>query len=71
MNLVLAECAAGSPAAKAGLQPGDVLVRFAGFVVTDLAAFNAVVARNVVVGATLPVEYRRDGVSQETSLAFT
>ncbi|TPP51028.1 WD domain, G-beta repeat family protein [Leishmania donovani] len=49
------------PAQVAGLQVGDQLVRFAGYAVTDLAAFNAVVSRHVHAGAELPVVILRSG----------
>ncbi|GET87924.1 hypothetical protein, conserved [Leishmania tarentolae] len=49
------------PAQVAGLQVGDQLVRFAGYAVTDLAAFNAVVSRHVHPGAELPVVILRSG----------
>ncbi|KPA82655.1 hypothetical protein ABB37_02490 [Leptomonas pyrrhocoris] len=48
-----------SPALVAGLQVGDQLIRFAGYAVTDLAAFNAVVSRHVHSGAELPVVVQR------------
>lgn len=47
------------PALAAGLQAGDQLVRFAGYAVTDLAAFNAIVSRHVHSGAELPVVVQR------------
>ncbi|KAG5507012.1 hypothetical protein JKF63_05758 [Porcisia hertigi] len=49
------------PAQVAGLQVGDQLVRFAGYAVTDLAAFNAVVSRHVHANARLPVVILRSG----------
>jgi WD40 repeat protein len=48
------------PALMAGLQAGDQLIRFAGYAVTDLAAFNAVVSRHVHGGAELPVVVQRN-----------
>eukprot|EP00796_Vickermania_ingenoplastis_P004145 gene4145-2987_t len=48
------------PAAAAGLQVGDQFVRFAGYAVTDLAAFNTIVTRHVRQGAELPVVVRRN-----------
>ncbi|AIN97378.1 hypothetical protein LPMP_190360 [Leishmania panamensis] len=49
------------PAQVAGLKVGDQLLRFAGYTVTDLAAFNAVVSRHVHTGAELPVVILRSG----------
>ncbi|CCW60814.1 unnamed protein product [Phytomonas sp. EM1] len=52
---------AKSPASKAGLEVGDRIVRFAGYTVTDLAAFNAIVSRHARVAAELPMEVVRNG----------
>jgi predicted metalloprotease with PDZ domain len=49
-----------SPAQRAGLQKGDVLVRFAGAVVTDLATFTRAL-RAVDPGDLVEVEVERDG----------
>lgn len=49
------------PAFAAGLREGDELVRFAGYVVTDLLNFNAIVSRHVKIGAKVAVEFRRPG----------
>ncbi|KAH8620771.1 hypothetical protein ERJ75_000028100 [Trypanosoma vivax] len=49
------------PAFAAGLRTGDQLVRFAGYTVTELAAFNAVVARHVLPSASIPVVFSRNG----------
>lgn len=59
------------PAAIAGLQVGDQFVRFAHYAVTDLAAFNAVVARHVRPGVELPVVVLRCGEVVSTSLKVT
>lgn len=50
----------GSPAQQAGLEKGDVLVRFAGREVTDLATFTRAL-RSVDPGDPVEVEVRRDG----------
>ncbi|CUF73254.1 WD40 repeat-containing protein, putative [Bodo saltans] len=69
-SLVVAECneayssfaADGSestmegPAFVAGLRVGDIITRFAGYAVTDLAAFNAIVGRHCRPGAVVPVQ---------------
>ncbi|EKF31405.1 hypothetical protein MOQ_004761 [Trypanosoma cruzi marinkellei] len=49
------------PAFASGLRAGDQLVRFAGYAVTELAAFNAVVARHVRPHGTVPVVFSRNG----------
>jgi serine protease Do len=50
----------GSPAAKAGMQAGDVVIRFNNQPVTDEASFRDLVARTAP-GTTVPVEVYRDG----------
>jgi len=50
----------GSPAQRAGLEKGDVLVRFAGREVTDLVTFTRAL-RSVDPGDPVEVEVRRDG----------
>ncbi|KEG06727.1 hypothetical protein DQ04_12541000 [Trypanosoma grayi] len=49
------------PAFAAGLRAGDQLIRFAGYAVTELASFNAVVARHVRPSGSVPVVISRDG----------
>lgn len=44
------------PAHAAGIRIGDLLFRFAGYAVTDLASFNAIVARHAKPGASIPVQ---------------
>jgi hypothetical protein len=53
--------AEGGPAARAGLQAGDVLVALAGQPVVDLATFTAALRRNDP-GDVVEVVVRRDGV---------
>ncbi|RNF12193.1 hypothetical protein TraAM80_00474 [Trypanosoma rangeli] len=48
------------PAFASGLRAGDQLLRFAGYAVTELAAFNVVVARHVRPWARIPVHFLRD-----------
>jgi WD40 repeat protein len=49
------------PAYAAGLRVGDELMRFANYVVTDLASFNAIASRHVKIGQTIPVQFKREG----------
>lgn len=56
------------PARAAGLRAGDELVRFAGYTVTDLAAFNAIVSRHVRPGVRLGVTVRR--AAEELSMVI-
>jgi S1-C subfamily serine protease len=55
------------PAFAAGLRVGDELLRFANYVVTDLASFNAIVARHAKTGQQVPVQYKR-GASIQTAV---
>lgn len=76
-SLVVAECnesysrhdseedKIAGPAFVAGLRVGDILQRFAGYVVTDLQAFNTIVNRHARPGAVIPVQVL-DGGSRET-----
>lgn len=59
---------APGPAAAAGLQSGDQLMRFAHYAVTDLPAFNAVIARHVKPGAQIPVVVLRKNQTISTVL---
>lgn len=59
---------APGPAAVAGIQAGDRIVRFAHYAVTDLAAFNAIIARHVKPGAVLPVAVLRKNEIISTEL---
>lgn len=56
------------PGFISGLRKGDELQRFAGFVVTDLPAFNAVVQRHVTVGVSIPIVFSRAGVRYNAAL---
>jgi hypothetical protein len=58
----------GSPAEKAGIQPGDVIVRFAGQEINGLEDY-AVVLRAVKPDVTVEIVVLRDGV--ETALSIT
>lgn len=59
---------APGPAAAAGLQSGDQLIRFAHYAVTDLPAFNAVIARHVKPGVQIPVVVLRKNQTISTTL---
>jgi serine protease Do len=50
----------GTPAAKAGIQPGDVLLRFAGQAVNDPRELQNIVERSAI-GASEPLVLLRDG----------
>nr|CCC94508.1 conserved hypothetical protein [Trypanosoma congolense IL3000] len=56
------------PAYQAGLRVGDQLVRFAGYTVTDLAAFNTVVARHVRPSISIPVVFSRNGIVMSATI---
>ncbi len=62
---IVAEVEDGSPAGKAGLRPGDVILRYAGEAPGDERALLRAIARTEP-GAAVPIVIRRDG--QQTEL---
>ncbi|MCS7304930.1 MAG: PDZ domain-containing protein [Thermoguttaceae bacterium] len=58
-----------SPAAKAGLQPGDLLLRFAGQEVKDLASFRQLVADHQP-KETLELVFRRNSQEQKVQVTL-
>lgn len=66
--LRISSVAEGSPAEDAGVLAGDVLVRFANYAVTSLAAFNQIVHRHATIEKKLPLTLKRDGVQREAQL---
>lgn len=66
---VIGQVAPDSPAAEAGLQEGDVVVRIGDQPVTNSSDLvNAV--QSAEVGQTLEVEFQRDGVTQTTTVTL-
>lgn len=66
---LVAELTAGSAADRAGLQPGDVIVRMAGRKINDAQDFyNAEGA--VALGEKLQVEYSREGKTRRVALVI-
>jgi regulator of sigma E protease len=63
---VLGEVVAGKPAAKAGLQVGDEIVRINGEKINDFEDLRLAITLNA--GTTLRVEYLRNGRLQTTTL---
>ncbi|MFT5506956.1 MAG: serine protease Do [Hyphomicrobiaceae bacterium] len=57
---LVASVAPGGPAAKAGIKPGDVIVKFAGKVVRSVRALPRIVAQTAH-GSTVAVEIARKG----------
>ena len=57
----------GSPAEKAGLKEGDVVVRVAGTAVSSLAEFSTVL-RGLTAGQSVDVVYQRDGAEQKAAV---
>jgi hypothetical protein len=55
--------APGSPAEKAGLRPGDIIVNLAGSAVADLKSYSDAL-RKLEPGAKVPVTFQRDGKDQ-------
>jgi serine protease Do len=62
-GVVAAQVYANTPAARAGLQPGDVLTKIAGKAVADAKALQGLVAR-LPIGKPAAVEFYRDGKVQ-------
>ena len=56
-----------SPAALAGIEPGDVILRFDGEEISEPAALVLLLTRRTI-GATVPVEVVRDGRTKEISV---
>lgn len=56
----------GKPAARAGLQPGDVIVSIKGEQVNDFDDVRLLVSMNF--GSPLPIVYRRNGQTRTTTL---
>lgn len=66
---VIGEVAPGSPAAAAGLRPGDIVVRIGERQVTDSNDLVSAV-RSSSVGDRLSLEYLRDGTLQSTEVTL-
>ncbi len=67
-GLVVGGVVAGGPAAKAGMEPADIIVRIAGHVVRDLQTLRAVMTK-LEAGKTVPFVVLRDG--KEVTLKVT
>ncbi|GAC1469106.1 MAG: DegQ family serine endoprotease [Isosphaeraceae bacterium] len=57
---IVSEVQKGSPAEKAGLQLGDVVIQFDGRAITDPATLRSLAAA-LEPGSVVPLEYRREG----------
>jgi serine protease Do len=58
-----------SPAEKAGIEPGDVILKLNGQAITDPASLQGVVEQ-LVVGKSYPLEVTRDGKRQTLTVAI-
>ncbi len=67
-GVLVGDIVPGSPADKAGLKPGDVIVAYAGEKVLDRSSFRLKVATSEV-AHSYPLSYLRDGVERKTSIA--
>jgi serine protease Do len=67
-GVIVADLVANGPAAKAGLQIGDIVVSFNGERVSDFQSLNRLVAR--AVEQTVPVTVLRNGVPTKLSVAI-
>jgi len=61
---------AGGPAAKAGIQQGDVITRFGGTEIKDVRQLQRLVAESPV-GKKVEVEFVRDGKPRKTTVVTT
>ena len=68
-GVIVLEVAPGSPADRAGLQPGDVLVQVAGEDVAGVADLSGVLVQRDA-GETVEVVYYRDGERRTASLTL-
>ena len=66
-GILVDEVVTGSPAEKAGLKPGDVIVGFAGEKVTSRPTFRLKVASSPV-GKSYEIDYYREGKRQSTTI---
>ncbi|PSB19582.1 serine protease [filamentous cyanobacterium CCP1] len=66
-GILIVEVASDSPAAEAGLQPGDVITQLGDRTVEDARGVQEVVEASQI-GEALPVEVRRDGESLTLSV---
>jgi len=66
-GILIAEVAEGSPAEKAGLKQGDVIVGYAGKKIDSLPAFRLDVSSREV-GKSFEIEYYRGGKPQKTTI---
>ena len=66
MGALVASATAGGPAAEAGIQPGDVIVKFDDKEVTDMRHLPRIVAETEI-GKTVPVEIIRKGAHETVS----
>ncbi|HMB04448.1 MAG TPA: trypsin-like peptidase domain-containing protein, partial [Isosphaeraceae bacterium] len=66
-GVVVNDIAAGSPAEKAGLKPGDIITRFNGKPVVNIPTFRMTVAASEV-GKSFDLTYYRDGKERTTSI---
>jgi len=67
---LVAAVTAGSPAATSGIEPGDVITRYAGKDIDEHAALPMLVA-STPVGQTVPVEVVRDGKTKTFEVTVT
>ncbi len=69
-GLVVSQVSANSPATKAGLKQGDVIVSVNGHKITDYVDFSTYLYSNLKVGQTVAIKYYRGGNLQSTNLTL-
>jgi serine protease Do len=69
-GLVVSTVSSNSPATKAGLQQGDVIVSVNGHKITDYVDFSTYLYSNLNVGQTIKLQYYRGGTLHTTQLTL-
>jgi serine protease Do len=67
-GLVVIQVSTNSPATKAGLKQGDVIVSVNGHQIQDYVDFSTYLYSNLHVGQTIKIEYYRGGTKHSTQL---
>lgn len=69
-GLVVSQVTTSSPASKAGLKQGDVIVAVNGHKIQDYVDFSTYLYSDLKVGQTVSIDYYRDGKKQTTQLTL-
>ena len=69
-GLVVLQVSSNSPATKADLQQGDVIVSVNGHKITDYVSFSTYLYSTLTVGQTVKIDYYRGGTKHTTQLTL-